>query len=115
MATCEIQWLLYLLSDLGVTQSRPVELFCDNKSAIYKVENPVFHERTKHIEIDCHVVRDKYQQGVVIPMSIKTEHQLADVFTKVDSITLQNLTSDMGVCNVFSTSGLRGVLKDQLA
>lgn len=53
-ATREIKWLRRLLSDLGVKQSKSSELYCDSKSAIYIAANPVFHERTKHIESDCH-------------------------------------------------------------
>ncbi|XP_044500229.1 uncharacterized protein LOC123221442 [Mangifera indica] len=57
--TCEIIWIHGLLKDLGVTISEAVELYCDNKAAKDISTNPVFHERTKHIEIDCHFVRDK--------------------------------------------------------
>ncbi|GMP38985.1 hypothetical protein CsSME_00010013 [Camellia sinensis var. sinensis] len=56
-ATAEIVWLHCLLSDLGVPQSSPTSLYCDNRSTIQIAHNIVFHERTKHIEIDCHFVR----------------------------------------------------------
>ncbi|XP_013632791.1 PREDICTED: uncharacterized mitochondrial protein AtMg00810-like [Brassica oleracea var. oleracea] len=68
-ATREIKWLRGLLSDLGVKQSKSSELYCDSKSVIYIAANPVFHERTKHIESDCHQVRDAIQAGI-----LKTVH-----------------------------------------
>lgn len=55
--TCEVLWLHSLLKDLQVSISGPTTLFCDNKAAIDIAENPVYHARTKHIEIDCHFVR----------------------------------------------------------
>nr|GMC64380.1 uncharacterized protein LOC109159653 [Ipomoea batatas] len=56
---CEVQWITYLFKDLQIQLSKPATLFCDNKSAIAIDENYVFHERTKHIDIDCHIVREK--------------------------------------------------------
>jgi len=56
--TREIQWLVCLLQDLKVLFERPSLLYCDNYSTRYIVANPVFHEHTKHIEIDCHIVRE---------------------------------------------------------
>jgi hypothetical protein len=55
-ATCELQWLLYLFRDLQLTCNKSPVLYCDNRSAIHIAANPVFHERTKHLEIDCHLV-----------------------------------------------------------
>ncbi|PNX69388.1 gag-pol polyprotein, partial [Trifolium pratense] len=59
--TTEIVWLRWLLSDMGVTLSEPTPMYCDNKSAIQIAHNSVFHERTKHIEIDCHFTRHHLQ------------------------------------------------------
>lgn len=58
-ATCEVTWLLALLKDFGITNLTPVPLYCDNTSALHIVDNPIFHERTKHIEIDCNLIRYK--------------------------------------------------------
>ena len=56
--TCEMVWLQNLLMELSFRQPGPMPMHWDNQSAIYIAQNPVFHERTKHIEVDCHFVRD---------------------------------------------------------
>ena len=62
---CEMVWLKNLLMELGFRQPEPMPMQCDNQSVIYIAQNLVFHEKTKHIEIDCHFVRDAWTKKVV--------------------------------------------------
>nr|GFB07259.1 ribonuclease H-like domain-containing protein [Tanacetum cinerariifolium] len=63
--TCKVVWLINLLKDLNVEDLLPVYLYCDSTSAIQIAANPVFHKKTKHFEIDVHLVREKVASGVI--------------------------------------------------
>ncbi|XP_068640193.1 secreted RxLR effector protein 161-like [Aristolochia californica] len=80
--TAELIWFRRLLEELGFPQLSATPMFCDNQSAIQIAKNPVFHERTKHIEIDCHFVRHHYLQGSLTLPHVSSTSQLADLFTK---------------------------------
>lgn len=84
MATtcCELKWLKAVLRFLGVSHDRQMKLYCDSQAALHIAANPVFHERTKHIEIDCHFVRDEVTQGTIVMVHVGTREQLADILTK---------------------------------
>ena len=62
---CDMVWLKNLLVELGFRQLGPIPMHCDNQSAIYITQNLVFHEKIKHIEVDCHFVRDVWAKKVV--------------------------------------------------
>ncbi|MFS7989377.1 putative RNA-directed DNA polymerase [Helianthus anomalus] len=81
-ATCEIMWLKNLLSELSVNCSLPIVLKCDSQSALSIAVNPVFHERTKHFELDLHFLREQVSNGIVNPEKVDSESQIADIFTK---------------------------------
>jgi len=68
---CEVQWFAYLMHDLNIPILQPTVIFCDNASTIKIVNNLVFYERTKHIEIDCYTIREKIQQGLVKLLPVK--------------------------------------------
>ena len=78
----ELLWLQWLLKDLGVSTSSTTSLYCDNQSAIHIAHNDVFHDRTKHIKIDCHFIRYHFIHGALKLFSVSSKDQLADIFTK---------------------------------
>lgn len=82
-AGVEVTWLVNLLQELGVSNLKPISLHCDNQSALHIARNPIFHERTKHIEIDCHFTKDKVLEGLLQLSYLPTHSQLADVLTKI--------------------------------
>ncbi|CAL1387895.1 unnamed protein product [Linum trigynum] len=93
---------------MGVKIPLPVAVYCDNKSAIHIAENPVFHERTKHIEIDMHVTRERLKTGLIKLFHVSTINQLVDIFTKsLHRIRLNELLDKLGVKK--STHNLKGV------
>ena len=79
---CELVLLKQLLGQLKFGKIDQMELVCDNQAALHIASNLVFHERTKHIEIDCHFVREKILSGDIVTKFVKSNDQLADMFTK---------------------------------
>lgn len=64
-ATVDVTWLVMLLTELGTPNLQLVAIHCDNQSALHIARNPVFHERTKHIDIDYHLTREKLMKGLI--------------------------------------------------
>nr|XP_033514902.1 uncharacterized protein LOC117279458 [Nicotiana tomentosiformis] len=109
----ELVWLSILLHDLTINVSFPISVFCDNMAAIHIAKNIVFHERTKHIKVDCHFIRSKLTEVFIQLSHVPTSDQLADVFTKPLLGVLHH--SFLGKLKVVSHSNLKGVLGHQLA
>lgn len=80
--TAELAWLTRLLHELEVPDVTPVPVSCDSQAAIHIARNPVFHERTKHIDLDCHYVRTQLLDGLISLSYVPTSVQVADVLTK---------------------------------
>ena len=80
--TSDIVWLIALFKIFRVHHTQPAYLYCDSKAALYIAANPVYHERTKHVEVDRHFIREKIQDGVIKTFHIPTRHQIANFFTK---------------------------------
>ncbi|KAE8688597.1 hypothetical protein F3Y22_tig00110963pilonHSYRG00163 [Hibiscus syriacus] len=86
MAAQESTWLIQLMNNLHQPVDYAIPLYCDNQSAIRLAENPVFHARTKHVEVHYHFVREKVLQEEIEMRQIKTDEQIADLFTKSLSV-----------------------------
>ncbi|XP_049935313.1 uncharacterized mitochondrial protein AtMg00810-like [Nymphaea colorata] len=100
---CEILWLKYILVDLTVQHLDSVLVFSDSKSALQMAANPVKHERTKHVELDCHVVRDLVRHRTIETRFVSSQYQVADMFTK--SISLDQflfLKGKLGLCDPYA-------------
>lgn len=78
--------LRWLLADIGVSCNNPTPMYCNNKSAIHIAHNTVFHERTKHIEIDYHITRYHLEKGTLTLSFVSSSMQLADFFTKAHTL-----------------------------
>ena len=102
-STCEIMWLHQLLAEVNIKTSAPAKLRCDNQAALHIASNLVFHERTKHIEIDCHFVREKIQLGLISTVYMKTGEQLGDIFTKaLNGDRVSYLCNKLGMINIYT-------------
>jgi len=108
----ELVWLKQLLRDMKVSWEGPMQMYCDNQAARHIASNPVFHERTKHIEVDCHFIREKVQAGEIETPFVRSQEQLADIFTKaLGKGCFQNILCKLNSFNLFE-SNLRGSVEE---
>ena len=81
-ASFEMHWVRSFLQELGFLVQGVMPMYCDNQAAIFLANNPTFHERTKHIEIDCHAIRHQVLDGFITTPYAGSSHQLADILAK---------------------------------
>jgi len=114
-SVAEIVWIVGLFKELGAEIKTPVIIHTDSKSAMQIAANPVYHERTKHIELDYHFIREKIHQGLIETRHLNTKDQMADLLTKGLSRTQHEyLLSKFGVLNLFIPSNLRGSIGERI-
>lgn len=103
LGICELLWLKIVLEDLRVKWEGPMKLYCDNKSAINIAHNPVQHDRTKHIEVDRHFIKEKLDSGLICTPFVSTSDQLADILTKgLSGKCFQKLVGKLGMDDIHS-------------
>jgi hypothetical protein len=97
-------WLQRLLFELGLSEKSLIMLYCDNKVAINIANKPVQHDRTKHVEIDHHFIKEKLDSGEICLPFVRTTEQLADVFIKgLYTAEFSNVIYKMNMKNIYSS------------
>lgn len=107
----KLVWFIGLMKDLGVQLYLLVCIHSNSKSTIQIIVNPIFYERTKCIEVDCHFIREKIQGVLVKTKYIPAKEQPADLITKRLNKTQHNvLMSKLGIINLFAPPSLKGIV-----
>ena len=102
---CEGIWLNRLLEELRVPLKHPMVLYCDNQAAISIAKNPVHHDRTKHVEIDRHFIKEKIEEGVFKVSYTPTNCQTTDILTKaLARVNFEDLTEKLGMINIYNAA-----------
>ena len=103
LGVCELLWLQIVLEDLKILIQKPIELLCDNQSAISIAHNPVQHDQTKHIEIDRHFLKEKLDLGILNISYVPSRCQVADILTKgLPTTQFEDLVSKLGMIDIHS-------------
>ncbi|RVX10421.1 Retrovirus-related Pol polyprotein from transposon TNT 1-94 [Vitis vinifera] len=99
---CEGMWLQRILKELGIISNSTMTVLCDNKATISIAKNPVQHNRTKHVEIDRHFIKEKLEGGTIRLMYIPSSRQTADILTKaLPKATYENMKSKLGMLDIY--------------
>eukprot|EP00253_Pinus_taeda_P002224 PITA_02224 len=105
-ASCETVWLRRMLADMHASQTGPTSLFCDNQGVLKLAKNPIFHERTKHVETHCHYIHQLVEDGSVQLRYVPTTEQPAEIFTKpLGPDKFVKFRGSIGVVNRLSIKG----------
>nr|GEZ75055.1 putative reverse transcriptase, RNA-dependent DNA polymerase, Gag-polypeptide of LTR copia-type [Tanacetum cinerariifolium] len=101
----EIIWVRWLLKDMQVQLTTPTSLFCDNQAARHIANNPIYHERIKHVEMDCIFVRERVETRDIETKPIESKLQLADLLSKgLGTQQLCSLLNKMGIRDLHAPS-----------
>jgi hypothetical protein len=101
----EMLWVRNLLSELNALRKGPMRMWCDNKSAISIANNPIQHDRTKHVEIDRFFIKEKLDDGILELIHVNSGGQIVDCLTKGLGVKDCNLAcSKMGMIDIYHPS-----------
>jgi len=105
LTVSEMLWVRSLLLELNVLRKGPLKLWCDNKSAINIANNPVQHDRTKHVEIDRFFIKEKIDNGILQLSHVNSRGQIVDCLTKGLGVKECNIAcSKMGMIDIYHPS-----------
>jgi hypothetical protein len=97
-ASCEAIWLRKLLTGLFDLEMEATTILCDNQSCIKMTKNPVFHDRSKHIEFRYHYIHDMVKRGALKLLYVSTDEQVADVLTKsLSRVKFEHFQDKLGI------------------
>lgn len=100
--SCEIMWFIKVLFNVGFEDLIPVPIYCDNELAIKLVHNHVFHEKTKHFDVDTHFIRDRVSKGIVEVHKVGLDFNFADIFTKSLGVVQHDwICKSLGLVDIF--------------
>ena len=100
---CELLWIKRILRDLAIKQTDAIMLHCDNLAAMKIANNLVQHDRTKHVEVDRHFIKDHLEKGTICLPLVVSEDQLTDMLTKaVSGRVFQSSLNKLGMINILS-------------
>ena len=99
---CGLLWLKKLLEKLRIKIEGPMKLYYDNKTTINIANNLVQHDKTKHVEIDKHLIKEKLKSGLICMPFMSTNEQLANIFTKgLPKQAFELLVNKLGLIDIF--------------
>ena len=95
--SCELMWIKHLLEELKFVVKVPMTMHCDSQAAIQIASNLVFHERTKHKKVNCHITEEKVEDGVIATPYVSTKVQIDDMFKALCKTRLDLLCNKLGL------------------
>ena len=102
-AICELLWIRNLMLDLQIKPVNPMKLYCDNKAACDIAHNPVQHDRTKHVEVDRHFIKEKLEEKLIEVPHVRSQDQLADVLTKaLSNQAFNDCLNKLGMSDIYA-------------
>ena len=102
LATCKLIWLKHLLQELRFRKDKQIKLICANQTDLHISSNSVFYERTKHIEVDYHFIKEKIASRCMTTSFVNSNDQLPDIFTKsLRGPRIKNICDKLGAFDLY--------------